>query len=127
MADLDKVPVKNSIQFETIKLDEEILNEIKQLNDRSNSIVITCGNLHLRKLELQLEMEKTEASLKLAEDEFKSTQIKLNTIGEDLDEKYPQARISIVDGTITYQPDAPSRKQQMMQQQGIAPSDVSVV
>jgi len=32
-----------------------------------------------------------------------------------LDEKYPQGRINLQEGTIQYQPGAPSRKQQKMQ------------
>jgi hypothetical protein len=126
MADLDKVPVKNTIEFETIKLDEETLSDIKKLNDMSNSIIVSCGNYHLRKKELQQELERVETSLTLAEDEFKSTQLKLNELGEALDDKYPQARINLFDGTVTYQPGALSRKQQMMQQQGIPSTDVAV-
>jgi hypothetical protein len=33
-----------------------------------------------------------------------------------LDEKYPQGRINLQDGTIQYQPGAPTRKQQAEQQ-----------
>ena len=117
MGDLDNIPVKNTIQFETVKLDEDTFNEIKNLNDKSNSIIGTCGSLYLRKKELELEMERVETSLKQAEEEFKNTQIKLNELGESIDEKYPQARISIADGTVTYQPGAPNRKAQTMQQQ----------
>lgn len=116
MAELDKIPVKNSIQVETVKLDDETLDSIKKLNERSNIIIANCGNLYLRKKELVDEMERVENSLKLAEDEFKSTTLRLNEIGENVDEKYPQARINIQDGTVTYQPGAPSRKQQMAQQ-----------
>ena len=32
--------------------------------------------------------------------------------GEEIDEKYPQGRINIADGTVQYQPGAPTRKQQ---------------
>lgn len=116
MAELDNIPVKNTIQVETVKLDDDTLESIKKLNERSNILIANCGNLHLRKKELMEELDRIENSLKLAEDEFKSTTIRLNEIGENVDEKYPQARINIQDGTVTYQPGAPSRKQQMAQQ-----------
>ena len=39
-----------------------------------------------------------------------------------IDEKYPQGRINMQDGTITYQPGAPTRKQVAEQQQNPQPS-----
>lgn len=125
MAELDKIPVKNSIQVETVKLDDDVLDSIKKLNERSNIIIANCGNLYLRRKELIDEMDRVENSLKLAEDEFKSTQTRLNEIGENVDEKYPQARINIQDGTVTYQPGAPTRKQQMAQQSQMQELQVS--
>lgn len=116
MAELDNIPVKNTIQVETVKLDDDTFESIKKLNERSNILIANCGNLHLRKKELMDELDRIENSLKLAEDEFKSTNLRLNEIGEGLDDKYPQARINIQDGTITYQPGAPTRKQQLGQQ-----------
>lgn len=116
MAELDKIPVKNTIQVETVKLDDETLDSIKKLQEKSNNLVVSCGNLYLRKKELLAELDKIENSLKIAENEFEAAQIKLNEIGESVDDKYPQARINIQDGTVTYQPGAPSRRQQMMQQ-----------
>jgi hypothetical protein len=117
MAELDKVPVKNSIQVETVKLDESVLESIRNLNNKSSNIVLNVGTLYLRKKELIDELERIENTIKLAEEEFKSTTLRLNEIGEEVDEKYPQARINIQDGTVTYQPGAPTRKQQLQQSQ----------
>jgi len=43
-------------------------------------------------------------------------QQQLNEIGEQVDEKYPQGRINIQEGTVQYQPGAPTRKQLAEQQ-----------
>jgi hypothetical protein len=40
----------------------------------------------------------------------------LKEIIEALDDRYPQGRINLQDGTIQYQPGAPTRKQQAEQQ-----------
>jgi len=40
----------------------------------------------------------------------------LQEIVDSLDETYPQGRINLKDGTIQYQPGAPTRKQQAEQQ-----------
>jgi hypothetical protein len=54
--------------------------------------------------------------LQKGEDEFKSINFQLKEIIEALDDRYPQGRINLQDGTIQYQPGAPTRKQQAEQQ-----------
>ena len=57
--------------------------------------------------------------LEKGEDEFKVLNSELREVIDGLDEKYPQGRINIQDGTIQYQPGAPTRKQlaEMQRQQ----------
>jgi hypothetical protein len=55
--------------------------------------------------------------LEQTEDAFKSTNLELRELMDAVDEKYPQGRIDLGQGKITYQPGAPSRKQQMEMQQ----------
>jgi len=43
--------------------------------------------------------------------------LQLKQIIDELDEKFPQGRINMQDGTIQYQPGAPTRKQVEQQQQ----------
>jgi hypothetical protein len=54
--------------------------------------------------------------LEKGEDEFKMLNTELREVIDALDEKYPQGRINLQDGTIQYQPGAPTRKQVEQQQ-----------
>ena len=62
------------------------------------------------------EIVRMDDFLEKGEDEFKMLNIELREVIDALDEKYPQGRINLQDGTIQYQPGAPTRKQQAEQQ-----------
>jgi predicted nuclease with TOPRIM domain len=115
MAELDNIPQKQSIEFETIKLDETIISEVTQLTQKSNLLINDFGQIYIRKKQITDEIEKLNELLEKAESEYKTTQIRLNEIGDGLDDKYPQARIDLQNGTVIYQPGAPTRKQQAQQ------------
>lgn len=117
MAGLDNIPQKQSVEIETVKLDESIFNEIKDVNTDINSLVSRFGEIFLRKKELALEIESLERLTETLEDEFKAKNAQLRDVIDSLDEKYPQGRINMQDATITYQPGAPTRKQLQSQQQ----------
>ena len=65
---------------------------------------------------MQEELIKLEEFLVTGKDEFKATNLQLKEIVDALDDKYPQGRINLQDGTIQYQPGAPTRKQLAEQQ-----------
>ncbi len=117
MAGLDNIPEKHSIDIEVVKLDETILNSITEVNNEMASYVSQFGEYYLRKKELAAELIRTDEIVEKMEDEFKSMNFKLKEILDSLDEKYPQGRLNLQDGTIQYQPGAPSRKQQAQQVQ----------
>ena len=116
MAELDKIPQTHSIDIATAKLEESVLKEIQELNQKSNLLINDFGQIYIRKKQIQDELIRLDEFLEKAEAEYQVTQTKLNEIGEQVDEKYPQGRINIQDGTIQYQPGAPSRKQLAEQQ-----------
>lgn len=70
----------------------------------------------LEKKEIQDELTGLDDILQKGEDEFKSINFQLKEIVDALDDRYPQGRINLQDGTIQYQPGAPTRKQQAEQQ-----------
>jgi len=115
MAELDNIPQQTNLTIETVKLDDDTLNQIKEFNTKTNNVVAQTGQLYLRKLEITEELEKIEEALEQAQNDFKLFNQKLNKIGEDVDEKYPQARIDVQNGTVQYQPGAPTRKQMLEQ------------
>lgn len=117
MAELDKIPQKQSVEIAVVKLDEEVLNPIIELNQKSNALVSDFGQIHIRKKEISEELIRLDDILEKAEDEFKLTQVQLRELLDELDEMYPQGRLNLQDGTIQYQPGAPTRKEQAAQQQ----------
>ena len=111
MAELDKIPQKQQIEIATVKLDTDIIETINDYQSKTNLMINDFGSIYIRKKEIQEELIRLDEILEKAEDEFKSVQFQLKEVIEGLDDKYPQGRLNIQDGTITYQPGAPSRKQ----------------
>ena len=111
MAGLDNVPQQQQITIETAKIDADILKSINELNQRIQSIIVEFGQIHIRKKEINDELVRMDDFLEKGEDEFKALNAQLREIIDGLDDKYPQGRIDIQNGTIQYQPGAPTRKQ----------------
>ena len=116
MAGLDNIPQKQSIEIEVAKLDESILESITSLNDKSNKLILDFGQIYLRKKEIEEELIRLDDILEQSEAEFKKINKELKDVVEGLDDKYPQGRLNLADGTIQYQPGAPTRKQLAEQQ-----------
>ena len=116
MAGLDNIPQKTTVEIEVVKLDENVLESIKDLNQKSAGIINEFGQIYLRKKEIEDELTGLDDVLQKGEDEFKSINFQIKEIIEALDDRYPQGRINLQDGTIQYQPGAPTRKQQAEQQ-----------
>ena len=116
MAELDKIPQKTTVEIEMVKLDEEVLKTITDLNQKSANIISEFGQIYMRKDELHEELMRLEEFLVTGKEEFKATNLKLKEVIDALDDKYPQGRINLKDGTIQYQPGAPTRKQLAEQQ-----------
>ena len=113
---LDNIPQTQSVEIATVKFDDATLEQIKELNQKSSLLINDFGQIYIRKQQIQQELARLDEILEKAEDEYKVTQEELNRIGEEVDEKYPQGRINIQEGTVQYQPGAPTRKQLAEQQ-----------
>ena len=117
---LDSIPTKTTIELESVKLDEALLQEIKNLNTNLQNYVTDFGNIYLRRKDLMEESKRIEETLIRVEEEFKKKNDEFKTMMENLDDKYPGGRLNLADGTIQYQPGALSRKQQAeMQMQSL--------
>ena len=129
MAGLDNIPTKQTVEIETVKLDETLLKEITDLNAELNGIVSRFGEIFLRRKDIHTELESLDKMTESFEDEFKAKNSQMRDILDSLDDKYPQGRLNLQDGTITFQPGAPSRKQlqQPSQQVSSASSGMKVV
>jgi predicted nuclease with TOPRIM domain len=114
--DVDSDVQKQSIEIAMVKLPEDSLETINSLNTKLNNLISSFGQIYIRKREITDEISKLDEILEKSEDEFKSTNLELRSVIDAIDEKYPQGRINLQDGTIQYQPGAPSRKQLEEQQ-----------
>jgi hypothetical protein len=117
MAELDKIPQKQSIEIETVKIDEDTYKSIQDLNSEIGQFVGRFGEIYLRKKEIQEELIRLDDILEQSDEEFKGLNLQLKDMMDALDEQYPQGRLNMKEGTIQYQPGAPTRKQLMEQQQ----------
>ena len=139
MAGLDNIPTteeNNGVQTQSVqiaieKLPEDSIEKINTLNSKLNNLISSFGQIYIRKREITDEISKLDEILENGEDEFKSTNLELKQIIDELDDKFPQGRINMQDGTIQYQPGAPTRKQveqqQLEAQNQPAGSDAKVV
>ena len=116
MAELDKIPQKQSIEIELVKLDEDVLKCITDLNQKAAAIIQEFGKIYVRKKEIELDLISMDEFLVQGQEELAATNKELRDVIDALDEQYPQGRINLQDGTIQYQPGAPTRKQQAEQQ-----------
>ncbi len=116
MAGLDNVPQQQQITIETAKIDAELYQSMQDLNQKINALIIEFGQIHIRKKEINEELVRMDDFLEKGEDEFKMLNVQMREIVDSLDEKYPQGRINMQDGTIQYQPGAPTRRQLAEQQ-----------
>ena len=122
MAGLDNIPQQQQITIETAKIEAEALKSITDINQKIQNLIIEFGQIHIRKKEVNEELIRMDDFLEKGEDEFKMLNTELREVIDALDEKYPQGRINLQDGTIQYQPGAPTRKQQAEQQAQQQPS-----
>jgi hypothetical protein len=123
MAGLDNIPQQQQITIETAKIDADVFKSMQELNQKINALIIEFGQIHIRKKEINDEVVRMNDFLEKGEDEFKMANSQLREFIDGLDEKFPQGRINMQDGTIQYQPGAPTRKQMAEMQREQTPAD----
>jgi hypothetical protein len=79
----------------TEQLEESVLSKIKELNNRKNELIVNAGQLHLDVAELN-------KIILVIEDEYVQTNKELNIILADLNQKYPNGEINLVEGNVTF-------------------------
>ena len=68
---LENIPTKTSVEVETVKLDDNTLTEIKELNQFISNTLTGLGEVHVRKNEMHEELERLENLKVELEKEFK--------------------------------------------------------
>jgi predicted nuclease with TOPRIM domain len=106
---LENIPTKTSVEIETVKLDDNTITELQELNQSIANTLTGLGELHVRKNELNEEFDRLDTLKLQLENEFKENNNSLKKKIDKLQEKYPGGRINLQDGTIQYQPDLKQR------------------
>lgn len=84
------------MELQTEKLEESVLSKIKELNNRKNELIVNAGQLNLDVAELK-------KIIVVIESEYSAANKELNSILADLNQKYPNGEIDLVEGTVIYQ------------------------
>jgi hypothetical protein len=84
------------MELQTEKLEESVLSKIKELNNRKNELIVNAGQLNLDLAELK-------KIIVVVESEYSAANKELNSILADLNQKYPNGEIDLVEGTVIYQ------------------------
>lgn len=111
MSELENIPTQQQITIETAKLEEETLKNINEINQKINGYLMDFGSIYIRKKEISEELIRIDEVFEKTEDIFQAANRQMKEMMDAIDEKYPQGRINLQEGTIQYQPGAPTRKQ----------------
>lgn len=87
----------------TEKLDEQIHIKLSVLQNDINESVITVGQLSLQIRDVKKELERLQGLLETSQEKFDSSNLEMNTLLNELEQKYPTGEIDLKDGTITYE------------------------
>jgi hypothetical protein len=80
----------------TEKLEVSLVEKLKELNTRKNELIINAGQLHL-------DIKQMNTVLSVVETEFENTNKELNALLFDLEKKYPNGEIDLIEGNVIYQ------------------------
>jgi archaellum component FlaC len=100
---LENVPVKETIEIETLKLNNEVLDKIKELNNSITDSLTKLGEIHIRRKELVKELDRIDELETEIEDKFNTANTSLTEELTKLNETYPGGRLDLISGTIQYQ------------------------
>lgn len=83
------------MQEKTEKLDEQILNNLKEYQSKLSDYTFELGQIEINFLQLKSYKDSVET-------EYKKTKMGFDELVKDLEEKYPNGEINLNDGTVTY-------------------------
>lgn len=81
--------------MQTENLKEDVLLNLRNLNQRQNELIILVGQLHL-------EIREADKQLSLAETEFDMISSEFENILNGLKEQYPNGEIDLISGTVSF-------------------------
>ncbi len=60
MAELDKIPQKQAVEIETVKLEDSVLQNVTEVNNQIANIVSRFGEIYIRRNELQADLKRLD-------------------------------------------------------------------
>jgi hypothetical protein len=79
----------------TEKLEVTLVEKLKELNTKKSELIVNAGQLHL-------DIKQLNDVLSLVEVEFENTSKELNSVLSDLEKKYPNGEIDLIEGTVIF-------------------------
>ena len=117
MAELDKIPQKQSIEIEIAKLDEDVLKSITDLNQKSNNLIADFGQIYIRKREIEEESTRLGEILEKGENDFKSINLELKEILDSLEKEIVVMHPGPINRGVEITSDVADSKQSVILQQ----------
>lgn len=79
----------------TEKLEQELVDKLKSLNTKIGELSLETGRLYLKRTEI-------DSALKEIENQYAELSNELNIEIIELDKKYPNGEIDLIEGTVTF-------------------------
>ena len=80
----------------TEKLEESLIERLKELRNKQNELIINIGQLHL-------ELKQMNSAMQTMESQYLSVSGELNDKLNALEKQYPNGEVDLVDGTVTFE------------------------
>jgi hypothetical protein len=85
------------------QLPQEVIDNIKKLQERANEVIVDVGRVTLRLREIEQNKKRYEAEKGTLESQFDEVNAQLSQILADLDSKYPNGELDLVEGKVYFQ------------------------
>jgi hypothetical protein len=83
-------------------LEKSVFEKLKSLQSDINLSIVTFGEIHIKRRELQTELQKLEEYEESVQNGYDKFTLELNTELAELQKRYPNGEIDLSDGTISF-------------------------
>ena len=80
----------------TEKLEESLIERLKELRNKQTELIVNIGQLHL-------ELKQMNSAMQSMESQYLTINSELNDKLKDLEAKYPNGEVDLVDGVVTFE------------------------
>ena len=80
----------------TEKLEESLIERLKELRNKQNELIINIGQIHL-------ELKQMNSAMQTMESQYMTVSNELNDKLNELEKKYPNGEVDLVDGIVTFE------------------------